>query len=296
MNLNPIREFRRWKRRITASGSPFRYIGKFQRTLRNRLLQPALFKKAKEIEQALPSDLAAHVANLRQKGYSYSTGELDPALVAELGAFSEARMSDPDLDTKKTVLRPFMIQLSHRDDLRTDDVLVRFALQDSVVRIAASYLGEVPYLSSVQIFQSLNPGTTNWGESQLWHLDYEDSTTVKLWVYLTDVNEEAQGPFTFLPRDESLKIKNNFFPGRVSDEKMDAQTNRAFVQQVKGPRLTAFYIDSSVCYHMGSRIHPGNSRIVYEATFVTHSSLYPLENGIALNGKDPDLHRQMLVR
>lgn len=296
MRFNLPAEIRRWKRRVTAPGSPFRHLGKLQRGLRNRVVQSALFKTASQIERELTPPLASHVANLREDGFSKAAAELDPGLLAELGEFSQERLDDPQLDAKKTVLRSFMVQLSHHDDLNVEHVLVRFALQDTVLRIAAAYLGEVPYLSSVQIFQSLSTGSTQWGESQLWHQDYEDTKTVKLWVYLTDVTDDPQGPFTFLPLSESRKIKNKFFPGRVSDESVEKQTGGAVFQHVKGPRLTAFYVDSSVCYHMGSRIHPGHSRIVYEATFVTHASLYPIESGIRFGENVSPLHRLVLTR
>lgn len=175
---------------------------------------------------------------------------------------------------------------------------MRFALQDAIVRLATAYLGEVPYLSSVQIFQSLSTGQTDrWGESQLWHLDHEDSTTVKVWVYLSDVPDVEHGPFTFLPLADSRKVKDGFFPGRLSDEALVAQGVADRAVQVKGPRLaTAFYVDSSRCYHLGSRVHPGCYRVVYEATFVTHASLYPIESGIRLGLDISPLHHLFLTR
>jgi hypothetical protein len=191
-----------------------------------------------------------------------------------------------------------MIQLSHSSDLQADHILVRFALQDSIVRLVTAYLGETPYLSSVQIFQSLSTGQTDkWGESQLWHLDYEDSTTVKVWVYLTDVPDVEHGPFTYMSLADSRKVKNRFFPGRLSDEALAQQGLGDRATQIKGPRLaTAFYVDSSLCYHLGSRVHPGRERVVYEATFVTHASLYPLESGIRFGPETSPLHRLILTR
>ena len=49
-----------------------------------------------------------------------------------------------------------------------------------------------------------------------------ETRTLRFWIYLTDVIEPRHGPFTYLPIGSSRQVPNTFFPGRVTDEQMDA--------------------------------------------------------------------------
>lgn len=182
-------------------------------------------------------------------------------------------------------------------DLRSDSTFVRFALQPSILRVASAYFGgKVPYLSGVQLLLSHGSDNVHWEQSQLWHRDYSDSRILKLWVYLTDVTGEKNGPFTYLPADASNKVKNDFFfPGRISDEAMETSGQASKAQKVFGARLTSFYIDTARCYHLGSRLKLGEHRLAYIAAFTTHAQLYPCENGISLDGKVSEIENLALT-
>src|ERR1700704_6560114 len=75
---------------------------------------------------------------------------------------------------------------------------------------------------------------------------------VKMFVYLTDVESEADGPFTFLPGQVSDRFGFSLRSHRGDSEvvgKLSPNEPRAVI----APRLTAFMVETSRCLHMGSR-------------------------------------------
>ena len=291
-----LHRLKRRIRRITSSGSPFRYLYKWQ----DYLVRPASHlrrrKEAQALTKKLTPEFAAHVQRLRTTGFSPAEAELDQALLQELSEFAAARTAPGTLELNREQVRSFFNRLNNEKDLASTGIMVRFALQPNVVAIASAYLGEVPYLSCVQIIESFHNGKDRWEESQLWHRDHEDSRTVKLWIYLSDVTSPDVGPFTYLPLPYSDRVKDNFYPGRIDDQRMASFGVLDEAKAVVGPRLTSFYIDSSRCYHLGSRVAPGPSRIIYEATFVTQAPLFRLDSGIQVEEPVSPLHALVLRR
>ncbi len=240
----------------------------------------------------LPENLKPVVSELKATGYADGNGEIDPALLAELTAAADARLNE-GVDGPK--LRTFFTQLTDQKDMNLDSIYVRFALQPAVQKLVCSYFNNtVPYLCNVALLLSTGTEGDTWSQSQLWHLDYNDSLTLKLWVYLTDVTDVENGPFTYIPAEPSRKVPNTFFPGRVADETMEKAGLNASFCLVYGPKQKVFYIDTARCYHLGSRLKPGQHRLAYIATFVTHKPLYPLANGIQVNGKLNEVEKYLL--
>ncbi len=145
--------------------------------------------------------------------------------------------------------------------------------QPAVVAFVAGYLGELPRLADVLLTYS-RPASAELSYSQLWHRDYDDTHTVKIFVYLTDVLEIGDGPFTFLPGPPSDRV-GFMLRSHQADDAFLARTQPSAVKEMRGPKLTAFACETSRCVHMGSRVQPGHARLMYTATFVSAPSLYP---------------------
>src|SRR6185369_1074284 len=82
--------------------------------------------------------------------------------------------------------------------LPTSSPYVQFALQPAVQEILTGTFGQVPVLNYVLLTLS-KPSDAPLSYSQLWHRDHDDVRVIKLFVYLSDVTSEDDGPFTFLP-------------------------------------------------------------------------------------------------
>ena len=228
---------------------------------------------------SIPDVVAARSSELARNGYAALGDLLDPALLAALDTASAvcmARAKERESQQAATH-KSFWVRLLDAEaeggSFDVDNVFVRFALQPAVIAFVASYLGELPRLTDVLLTYS-KPTSADLSYSQLWHRDYDDIHTVKVFVYLTDVLEFGDGPFTFLPGPSSDRV-GFMLRSHQRDDAFLARTEPSAVKEMRGPRLTAFACETSRCVHMGSRVQPGHARLMYTATFVTAPSLYP---------------------
>jgi hypothetical protein len=171
----------------------------------------------------------------------------------------------------------FLRYLLSDDDLREYPGIVDFALSDVTLGAATQYLGMVPYLSRVDLVYSLpRPGANS--DSQLFHLDPEGLTQVKFFIHLVDVGE-AEGPFTFIPADDSARILREVRALRARqgtpqsrrylDEEVAAVERAGNRVAVSGPTGTAIAVDTSRCLHLGSRVQPGTFRLCLYLQYCT---------------------------
>ncbi|MEP6669680.1 MAG: hypothetical protein ABJF10_11040 [Chthoniobacter sp.] len=243
-----LRKARGLRRNITASGSPFRYLRKGLLNLTRPVDTLRRISHANAVARCLPPDLRSKLDALNASGYADALSEMNPALLAELDMFCQDKLvQNPDLQSRMTA---YWANLNGPLDRTVDGILVRFALQEPVLKLAAAYFGQVPYLADVDISVSFSTGKPQWETSQLWHRDYADHKTIKLWVYLTDVISPEDGPLTYVEPGPSAKIRNTFFPGRVKDETIAECVAPGEVKQIFGK-------PSPECVRITNAFNPG---------------------------------------
>jgi hypothetical protein len=156
--------------------------------------------------------------------------------------------------------------------LPLDSPYMRFALSEDVVAPISAYLGLVPILARMDVWYSAYmPKEPR--SSQLWHLDAEGVTQVKVWVHLSDITPES-GPLTLYcaAPSEALaeRIGYGFDQNRVRDEDVDLELDAAKIAPVVGPAGTVAFTDTSRCFHFGSRLAPGQPpRRTFLAQYLT---------------------------
>lgn len=253
------------------------------------------------LAQALPLDpkLDAIAAALARDGYTFLDEVMNREALGALSVAGEAKIARADEAARQqaTTHKAFWTRLldedMEQDTLPSDNPFVRFALQPAVIGILARALGELPQLDYVLLTLSRS-GDPELSYSQLWHRDYDDVRTVKLFVYLTDVKDEADGPFTFLPGPVSDRFGFSLRSHRRDDEVLP-KIRPEEVKVMVAPRLTTFMVETSRCLHMGSRTVPGHSRLLYTATFITVPRLFPEPPPrFRLTGAENDLVRAVL--
>ncbi|MSR86553.1 hypothetical protein EXS70_00030 [Candidatus Peribacteria bacterium] len=275
----PVRSL--WKNRWRY-GSPFRVSRVYGLRLANFQSYLERRKGAQEKINALPPEQKQRWQVLEKEGFAPANADVDSGLLTQLCASLRERAKNVSYSTEAGKGKNFWKQLETEADRESNSLLVKMAMQPAVLNMASAYLGEVPYLAAVEIYLSHGTENTGWQESQLWHCDYDDRKMIKLFIYCTDVNDEKDGEFTYIPKDLSKNVKNNFFPKRITDESMFEQVEKSKVQRVSGKAETAFYIDTRSCYHLGSRLATGHTRLAFSALYVTNTSLWPFENGIKI--------------
>ncbi|MGE0393688.1 MAG: hypothetical protein AB7I25_11410 [Vicinamibacterales bacterium] len=138
----------------------------------------------------------------------------------------------------------------------------RLALDERIVRPIAAYLGVVPIVTELDIWYSVYNRRAP-KSSQLWHMDPEDTTQIKLWVHLNDIGP-ASGPFTGLNAADSALVAESvgydYGDGyRVPDERVSAVVGPDRVVVFEGAAGSVNFIDTSRCFHFGSRLAEGGA-------------------------------------
>lgn len=170
--------------------------------------------------------------------------------------------------------------------------IVRFCEQPAVLDIVAGYLGEVPVISNVSLIYT-PPNAATVGPQQ-YHRDLNHPNQIHLLVAIDDVTD---GPFTFIPADESARIaaRIRHAGGRVDDAVFaDAQPIRC-----EGPAGSAWFVNAYACFHHGARCRERHRfLLIVNFTSIAEGSegayaLYRCVNRAELDNGDPV--RRMLL-
>lgn len=177
--------------------------------------------------------------------------------------------------------------------LSTDNAFVAFALQPAVLSILSRAYGELPYLDYVLLTLFRDTGK-ELSFSQLWHRDHDDTRTIKLFVYLTEVASHDDGPFTFIPGPASDRFGFSLH-SQTPDEVVSRRVSSDEVQSLIRPKLSVFIVETSRCLRMGSRLSPGHERLLYTATFISVPRLFPEPAPrFSLTGRESEVVRCVL--
>jgi hypothetical protein len=256
------------------------------RSLSKGALRMANFRSVRKrasLARSLPGDSAldALVKQLEVEGFCVLTGHVDKALLHAMALRAGERMAQADSAALKQsqTSKSFWVRLLDEEmedgKVRTSSPYVRFAIQPVVMQILARVLGEIPRLDYLLLTLSrFSPKSLE--KSQLWHLDYDDVRVIKLFVYLTDVDDLRDGPFTFIPARASSRAGYSLRSHRSDGEVFDSgRISRSEVKSLTAPALSVFMVDTARCLHMGSRLSEGHQRLMYTATFTTVPSMFP---------------------
>ena len=162
--------------------------------------------------------------------------------------------------------RSYFQNLRTPEDLERYPAFLDFATSSDVLSVVSHYLQCIPALSTtlpsgirlVESNAAFDDQPDNPRDSQLYHMDYYSLPLVYILVLLRDTTPE-HGPWTFLPRGVSQKTRRalNYWSRqrayRVSDEDIYSVVDRKEAIEFCYPRGTVLFIESSGCFHYGSR-------------------------------------------
>jgi hypothetical protein len=232
---------------------------------------------------------AAPVSIDRSAGYSrFTMDDFEglPRLVSLARAIYEERRVQLGATPLNARKKEFMSEMLSDEDLRRYPEFVEFCLSEPVVRAVSGYLGTLPVLRRVGLLLS-SPADTN-ADSRLYHLDPEDFRQVKIFVNIFDVTPD-HGPLTWLPGNVSDAVLKGVWQQqkasrerrdefrRWSDDEVGLHSAPADLVQLTGPAGSGAFVDASRCLHFGSRIKPGQMRLVFCAQFLRYHFPYPTD-------------------
>jgi hypothetical protein len=203
--------------------------------------------------------------SVMKDGWALDTSMKLPHL-DELLVEAEQYIAERGMRRKGVQGREFIRDILVQADLPRFPSFLNFILSSDVLTTVSNYLGFIPRLSQtippgVRFVESSSDGQEEMGvyaHSQLHHLDLHDNPLVYVIVLLRDVTA-ASGPFTFLPDSTSrravkaLRYMKRNRDYRVTDETMYGVVGREEEKVMIYPRGTVLFLDSSRCFHFGSR-------------------------------------------
>jgi len=168
--------------------------------------------------------------------------------------------------SSKGAYRSYFQDVWTPEDLERYPSFLDFATSGDVLSVVSHYLKSIPVLSTalpagirfVESNAAFDDQPDKPHDSQLYHIDYYSLPNVYILVLLRDTTHE-HGPWTFLPRGVSQKARRalNYWSRqrgyRVSDEDIYSVVDRKEAIEFSYPRGTVLFIESSGCFHYGSR-------------------------------------------
>ncbi|MBX7146167.1 MAG: hypothetical protein K1X44_02530 [Alphaproteobacteria bacterium] len=135
--------------------------------------------------------------------------------------------------------------------------LIQFIVSNDILNPVVNYLGTVPIFAGANIFWS--PANQTATSSQLFHLDTEDYTQIKVFINICDVSEE-NGPFAFLPANLSQKFLkkinySEYDSRRFQDDEIFSHIDSQNVIKLIGKAGSGAFVDTAQCLHYGSRLN-----------------------------------------
>jgi hypothetical protein len=221
-----------------------------------------------------------------------------------LVALARETVERVDLAEKKAdANKPFMVKLLDMKAMTVDSPLLRFALRRDIVAAATEYLGVVPILQYANVVYS-SQGGSEFSKSQLYHCDSDEAEQVKIFVLCETVTHN-EGPLTFLAASQSQQVRDRVqyrYKHRLTDEQVRSAAGAPLREvALTGPAGTLAFLDTSRCFHYGSRISSTDTRrLVIMLQYVTPLAFilpdYPAGTtfgALAADGRD-DVERLVL--
>lgn len=189
-----------------------------------------------------------------------------PAVVAQCQKIAANKLKDLPAVLKQYTQNKedFLVTVLEGKEFLSQLDLMRFAVSRPVLDQASKYFSSVPLLTSARLW--LSPPNQTLKSSQLFHVDVEDRTQLKMFINIGDITEE-HGPLAFLPTNTSdrvvKKIHLKKYSGmRLSDEKVLSLENQRQLIKLTGPAGSGGFVDTSRCLHYGSRANLYNRLVL----------------------------------
>ena len=168
------------------------------------------------------------------------------------------------------------------------DKLVQDLVMDPIlINIAGEYLGTDPIFDFVAMWWSTDSNNKTDDAAQDFHFDLDRPRWLKIFLYLTDVNEK-NGPHCYIAKSHKVgnKPHNILKRGyvRVSDKELIKYYPKNTFKEIKGPAGTIIFGDTS-CWHKGKPISKGE-RLILQLEYTSSLFGYNMPKLVTKNYSD----------
>jgi hypothetical protein len=193
--------------------------------------------------EKLPSQILREV---KENGYSDLGLAVSPEIIERIKSqlthfpsFDNDKKDRPQVDPRNA---DATTQLAHfrREDLATISEIASFANDSKILEVTSSYFGVKPTISNINCWWSFGNRKAA-KEAQLFHRDLDDFKFLKLFVYLTDVNDQS-GPHVYV---KGTHTKNGLTDlRRFTDEEVIGTYGESNVITFTKPQGSCFIVDT----------------------------------------------------
>ena len=183
--------------------------------------------------------------------------------------------SSPDIHEERTRAAVSLAPVIHRRLLEPHALIpeIEGVLTESLMQLIEGVYGCHARLTSVNCWRNYHlpldeAERREFGYSHYWHNDRVPIDTLKLFVALSDIDEQ-DGPLYLIPKDVSRRIVNRSFHRK---ESRHAPRLNAAAVRMTGPRGTAVLCDSTRCLHRAGIPAAGRQRDMLQLVFRSSAS------------------------
>jgi hypothetical protein len=257
---------------------------------------------------------ARQVNSLRESGYALVPEFFCRELIDRIFAKADAMFRNLDIDTQRaysiqTKERPTLAGLSYDEIARTEKMIVLrdplvhipealgVAFHESILRIAANFLGYIPPLYRATIVRDFPHNRPL--HSSNFHKDNDESDSLQIFIYLVDI-DDTRGPLVYVPGSNHYDVRScrprlsrdlgiPANDGRLSDSEVERVYPRSSWAVLKTKRGSIAAIHGNGIHKGPAWKEPGNPH--NQPRTAIKLDLHGHKTGVARNLKENRIRR-----
>jgi Phytanoyl-CoA dioxygenase (PhyH) len=276
-----------------------------QRRIRNI---PSRERMADRLAARLPSykvdgETSGAASTLKDRGYLFLDDLISTDQLHAMRAFfSNNVCADPYRSHLGQFIAPGAAPPETHVAFFTNETIIRaphaleIANNPKVLSIVSGFLGAKPTISYMTAWWSMPHQDGKAEEAELFHRDVDDIRFVKLFCYLTDV-DDVSGPHMFVPGSQNINKLTEI--RRYEDGEIMGAFGADSLSKFTGEAGTAF-LENTFGFHRG--VPPSHKpRLLFQVLYTLRNSIYGPSKPVAQmgaggipNGLDPFINRVYL--
>lgn len=216
------------------------------------------------------NNVQTHVKNISNDGYTILDFKLSSEKVDAIVKYSEQincydtyRSETEPIDHWNAPLETHVANY-RREDLLKFKPILDIANDSGLLQIVQDFLGAKPTVSNVNMWWSFG-GRKQAEHAQLFHRDLDDWRFCKLFIYLTDVNEES-GPHVYVRKTSQSPLFRKI--RRYSDAEIAQTFGKDCIVRFTDTKGAAFIVDT-YGFHKGL-LPKSNNRLLLQIQYSLH--------------------------